>query len=103
MATPKNIEWTGPSTYVDGRPYGEADHGGYELELNGSPAVAIPTAWNVSNQYTFPVASLDALVQGTNTIRMRTVAANGEVSEYTAPVTFAYASVPLPPTGLAVR
>jgi hypothetical protein len=78
-------------------PYGAADHGGYELELNGSSAIAVPTAWNESNQYSLPIAGLPNLKQGTNALRMRTVAANGQVSEWTGTVTFLYVSTPKAP------
>lgn len=101
MANPVNLEWTGPTTYVDGKPYGQLDHGGYEVELNGNPAVAIPTAWNVANTYTFPIADLPGLKQGDNSVRMRTVAASGQVSDPTAAVTFRYLSVPKAPTNVA--
>lgn len=103
MANPANIEWTGPTTYTDGLPYGQADHGGYELELNGKAAVAVPTAWNVSNNYTLPIAGLPGLKQGDNVVRMRTVAANGLVSDFTGAVTFPYKSVPKAPVSLAAR
>lgn len=102
MANPANITWTGPTTYTDGLPYGQADHGGYELEVNGTPGVAVPVAWNTNNTYTYPVAGLPNLKQGTNSLRMRTVAANGQVSAYTGAVTFPYLSVPKVPTALAV-
>ena len=98
MANPVNIRWTGPTTYTDGRPYGQVDHGGYELELNGLPAIAVPTAWNVANSYSIPAAGLPNLTQGNNAVRMRTVAANGQVSDWTNPVTFLYLSIPNPPT-----
>jgi len=101
MANPKNIEWTGPTTYTDGRPYGQADHGGYELEINGLAAIAVPTAWNSANTYQLPVAGLPNIKQGNNAVRMRTVAANGQVSDYTGVVTFQYLSVPNAPVDLA--
>lgn len=101
MANPQNITWTGPTTYVDGRPYGQSDHGGYELEINGFPAIAVPTAWSASNAYTLPIAGLPNIKQGDNAIRMRTVAANGQASDYTNVVTFRYLSIPLAPTALA--
>lgn len=100
MANPQNIEWTGPTTYTDGRPYGQADHGGYELEVNGLPAVAVPVGWNVENKYTLPVVDLPNLKQGNNAIRMRTVAANGQVSDWTGVVTFPYLSTPRAPVDL---
>jgi hypothetical protein len=97
------INWTAPQTYTDGRPYGEADHGGYEVEVNASEGLfAVPVSWNVGGLYSYPIADLPGLKQGANAIRMRTVAANGEVSVWTDSVSFEYRSVPRPPTNLAV-
>lgn len=98
----KNVTWTGPTQYTDGRPYGQVDHGGYEIEVNGSSVLAIPVAWNTANTYTFPIADLPNLKQGDNTLRMRTVAANGQVSEWTVAVTFPFLSVPKAPTNVIV-
>ena len=99
MAT--TLSWTGPTTYTDGRPYGAADHGGYDVEVNGLPAVSVPVAWNVANTYSFPISDLPNIRQGTNAVRLRTVAANGQVSEWTAAVTFPYLSVPMAPTNVS--
>jgi len=96
MAT--TINWTGPTTYTDGTPYGQTDHGGYELEVNGSLAVAVPVAWQQDNTYEMPIAGLPGIRQGENSVRMRTVAANGQVSEYTPSVTFPFLSTPKAPT-----
>jgi len=102
MANPNNLNWTGPTQYVDGTPFGQADFGGYDVEVNGQTAFSIPTAWNVDNVYSFPVVDLPNLKQGTNAVRMRTVAANGQVSVWTDPVTFPYLSVPMAPSSVAV-
>lgn len=96
------LEWTGPTTYEDGTPYGQADHGGYELELNGELAIAVPVAWNVDSKYSLDLAGVAGVRQGDNTARMRTVAANGQVSEWTGSVTFRYLSTPLAPQNLRV-
>jgi hypothetical protein len=98
----KTISWTGPTTYVDGTPYGQADHGGYELEINGSLSVAVPVAWQQDNTYELPIAGLAGIKQGDNAVRMRTVAANGQVSDYTGVVTFPFLSVPRAPSALVV-
>lgn len=98
----KELQWTGPSTFTDGKPYGEAEHGGYEIEVNGQAAVAIPLGWDSDNQYEFPLADLPHVKQGDNAARMRTVAANGQVSDWTGSVTFPYASTPRPPANLVV-
>lgn len=102
MANPKNLSWTAPTQYTDGKPFGQADHGGYEVEVNGQSQFAIPLAWDVDGAYSWPVVDLPGLAQGANSVRMRTVAANGQVSDWTPAVTFEYLSVPFPPTGLAV-
>lgn len=102
MANPATITWTGPTKYTDGKAYGQADHGGYEIEINGVAGVAVPVAWNTQNVYQFPIASLPNVKQGTNTLRMRTVAANGQVSAWTSAVTFPYLSTPEAPTNISV-
>lgn len=96
------LQWTGPSTYVDGLPYGEADHGGYEIEVNGEAAVAIPLGWDADNHYEFPIADLPHIKQGDNAARMRTVAANGEVSDWTPVVMFSFRSKPRASADLVV-
>lgn len=101
MAT--NLTWTGTTQYTDGKPYTQADHGGYEVEVNGVVGIAVPVAWDVDNQYTFPLADLPGVVQGANTVRMRTVSAAGVASEYTPLVSFEYRSVPQVPTNLAAE
>ena len=98
----KTISWTGPTTYTDGTPYGQADHGGYELEINGALSVAVPVAWQQDNTYELPVAGLAGIKQGDNSVRLRTVAANGQVSEYTPSVTFPFLSIPGAPSALVV-
>ena len=102
MANPQNITWTGPTQYTDGRPYGQADHGGYEIEINGTVGVAVPVAWNVQNVYSFPIANLPDIRQGNNAVRLRTVAANGQVSDWTGAVNFPYLSTPQAPTNVSV-
>lgn len=104
MANPTKLTWTGPTTYTDGTPYGAADHAGYEISINGQPAVAVPVAYQVSNQYEFDIALLGVVSYGTYSVTMRTVAANGQRSVPTNPVTFRIDDLrtPNPPTNLAV-
>ena len=99
MAT--TLRWTGPTAYTDGRPYGQADHGGYDIEINGTLSVSIPFGWNAENVYSVQLADLSGVNQGDNTARVRTVAANGQVSEWTPSVTFQFLSIPQAPTALA--
>lgn len=103
MANPTKIQWTGPSTYTNGNPFGQADHGGYEISVNGAPAVAIPVAWQSNNEYEFDLAALNLGV-GSYSVTLRTVAANGQRSVPTNPVTFQIVDerIPNPPTNLRV-
>lgn len=103
MANPRLLKWKAPDRYTDGQPFGQADHGGYEVEVNGQSQFAIPLAWDADGFYEWPIVDLPGLAQGANKVRMRTVAASGTVSEWTQPVSFTYLSVPLPPTNLAVE
>lgn len=99
----RDLTWVGTTQFTNGAPYTQADHGGYEIELNGVVGIAVPVAWEVDNTYTFPIKDLPGVVQGQNTVRMRTVAANGTPSEYTPLVSFTYLPVPQAPTSLAAE
>jgi hypothetical protein len=102
MANPKALSWVGATSYVDGTPFGQADLAGYEVEVNALDAFSIPVAWNVENIYSFPVIDLPNLKQGSNVVRMRTAATNGQVSDWTGPVTFQFVSTPEAPTNVVV-
>lgn len=101
MAQKTKLTWYGPTEYVDGTPYGQTDHGGYELEINGQVGIAVPVAWNSASTYELPILGLPNIKQGDNVARIRTVAANGQVSEWTPAVTFQWLSVPKAPTAFA--
>jgi hypothetical protein len=98
----KDLKWTGPKTYVDGLPYGRNDHAGYEVEVNATGSFAVPAPWSDDGKYSFPLKDLPGLQQGDNAVRLRTVAANGQVSDWTSVVTFPYFSVPRTPESVAV-
>lgn len=109
MANPTVLRWVGPTTYTDGSPFGEQDLAGYEVEVNDSGAVALPVQFNPDNQYELELASL-ALVQAEDgakrsfTVRLRVVATNGSVSDWSNSQTFELdLRVPNPPTGLLVE
>lgn len=99
------IEWTGPTQNEDGSPFTEDQYGGFEIEIDGAPAVAVPNAWAEDRKYSIPM--IDVIPElGVHTIRMRTVAKGGEVSEWTPELKFELKEVrpkPLPPANLAVR
>lgn len=81
------IRWTPPSQYTDGSPYTESDHKGYTLGIltNGQiePFVDVPVALS-GNSY--PIADL-GLPYGLSEIALRTVAANGTTSVWSATIT----------------
>ena len=108
MATAKNpteITWTDTSQYVDGTPFGPADLRGYELgvkenlETDYVPLLVLPVAYGVGVS---PIP--DAVKDRKNVLQylgLRTVATNGESSEWTGPVPVQFVSVPLAPTAFS--
>jgi hypothetical protein len=100
-ANPQNLTWRQPVDNVDGTPFTQAQFGGYELEVNGAGAVAIPAAWDEDRQYTFPIASL-GLAPGTYTLRLRTVNSDDYASDWSNPATLVLGRVPNRPLDLSV-
>lgn len=100
MAT-KTLKWVGPTTYTDGSPFGNGDLAGWEIVVDGQPAVNVPAAWHPDNNYEYELE----LGYGTHTVTVATVASNGSVSEPSAPLTFTIEDdrVPNPPTSLRVE
>lgn len=103
MANPTKLAWEGPTKYTDGSAFGAADFAGFEISVNGQPAVALPVQWQTTNQYEFDIAAL-GLSFGTHAVNLRTVAVNGQRSDPSATVTFQLADErrPFPPTNLRV-
>lgn len=97
------LSWTGTTTYTDGSTFGSADFAGYELSIDGKPAVVLPVAWQTSNQYSFDMAAL-GLSYGSHSATLRTVAVNGQRSDPAGPVTFLVVDnrKPAAPTNLRV-
>lgn len=108
MANPTVIRWQGPTTWSNGDPFTQADYAGYEVAVNGAPAVALPVQWAPSNQYSLELASLAAVEAEEGeirnfTVRIRTVASSGSTSDWSAPLSFSLdLRVPNPPQSLAV-
>lgn len=106
MANPTVLRWLGPTTYTDGSPFGQADYAGFEVEVNGSGAVALPVQFAANNQYSLQLSNLasvqaEAGARRTFTVRLRTVASNGLPSDWSAPLSFDLdLRVPNPPTSL---
>src|SRR5688572_15667985 len=108
MANPTVLRWQGPTTWSNGNPFTQADYAGYEVQVNGQAAVALPVQWAPSNQYSLELASLAAIEAEEGEIRvfsvaLRTVASNGLTSDWSAPLSFSLdLRTPNPPTSLAV-
>lgn len=101
MPNPVNLNWTQPLENVDGSVFDQSQFGGYELELNSQPAVALPAAWNPSGNYTFPLALLE-LPAGSYELRLRTVNRNGDASAWSNPASFTWTAVPRSPFDVSV-
>jgi hypothetical protein len=103
---PSTISWTNPTQYVDGTPFGPEDFAGYEFGYR--PVNTGDYALTVAVPVTFSVTSLDlsalSLPQLVDLdLSMRTVARNGEVSEWADPVQIRYDQRrPLAPSAVAV-
>ncbi len=104
----KLLSWVGPTTYTNGTPFGEADYAGYELQVNGQGAVALPVQFAPSNQYSFDIEELAQVEAEPGEIRtynvaLRTVARNGQSSVWSDPLAIVLdLRLPNPPTSLAV-
>lgn len=102
MANPTKLSWTGPTKNTDGSDFTADQYAGFELEINGEGAVTVPAAWSTDSRYEMPLSDLQAVqATGDYSLRMRTVAKNGNVSEWSAPAAFSMDfRVPAAPTGL---
>lgn len=104
---PKKVFWTPPTTYVDGSPFGAADFAGYEwgYRVTGSGTeynltVAVPVSFDITE---LDLSSLGLPQNQALDLVMRTVAANGEFSDWTNPLPVKFDTrKPTPPTALAV-
>lgn len=87
--------WTNPTHDKDGNAYGEADHDGYVVSINGGPPIKIPLVWGTN----FDLGSLpeiDALPAGTHTVQMAPVSKKGVIGKTTS------TSFPVHPTPAAL-
>lgn len=104
MATPNphTISWANPTTNTDGTPYNAAtDNAGYELVLDGAPAVSIPVSYGTSFDLS-TLAAFTALKSGSHTAALAVVNKQGVVSDFSAQATFLLAGTPSAPTAVAV-
>lgn len=98
---PHVFSWTNPTEYTDGSAYTQADNAGYQLILDGAPAVGIPLAWGTSFDAS-TLAAYQALKRGSHTAALQVVDTAGEASAPSNSVTFQIEVPPNPPTNLAI-
>jgi len=96
------LRWTGPTQNTDGSAFDQSQFAGYELDLDGQPAVAVPVGYDTDNQYEFDLRSLSGFSFGTHTARVRVVNRLGNRSDFSNQVSFTHADerVPNPPLSL---
>lgn len=104
---PQKIFWTPPTKYTDGTDFGAADFAGYEwgYRTAGSGSdyqltVAVPVSFDITE---LDLSSLDLPRLQDLDLVMRTVAKNGEFSDWTNPLPIRFDNrKPNPPAALAV-
>lgn len=102
MANPTKLNWTNPTTRVDGTPYTQADNAGYEIRLDGGSAVSIPLAFGTQFDLA-SLASYQSLPFGNHTVEIRAVSKGGLSSAFSQAATFPKVeSAPNSPTAVSV-
>jgi hypothetical protein len=104
---PQKVFWTAPTKYVDGTDFGTADFAGYEWGYKQTGAggeynltVAVSVSFDITE---LDLSSLALPQLQDLDLVMRTVAKNGQVSDWTNPLPIRFDErKPNPPTALAV-
>lgn len=92
--------WAQPLFNTDGSAFDAAQFAGFELEIDGAPAVSVPVAWQTSGRYDLPFAGF-SFADGNHSARVRVKHVNGQVSAYSNAATFVVARVPEAPLEFA--
>jgi hypothetical protein len=98
--SPLNIAWQHDGKFDDGSNFGPAEYAGTEISVNGQAFASIPVAFAPDGLYGLPISAL-GLGNGTHVVTLRVVAANGNKSPASAPLSFAIDNrTPTAPFGL---
>ena len=87
---PTKVSFTHPTQFIDGTPFGAEDYAGTEFAfreagaVNWTPTVAIPVSFG-SGSGEVPLSALDLPELVILEMAARTVAANGQISAWSAP------------------
>lgn len=87
MANPTKLTWTQPKANVDGSVFDVTQFAGFQIAIDGKPAVSIPIAWNDVGTYELPLAGL-SLSFAQHVVGMQTIAKNGAISAMSNTATF---------------
>jgi hypothetical protein len=96
------LNWVNPSANTDGTPFTASDFAGVEIELDGTPAVAVPAASEITSFDLSTLASWSGLKSGSHTLALAVTNKEGSSSSFSTPLTFSVLAVPLAPTSLSV-
>jgi hypothetical protein len=101
MANPTHFTWTQPLVDQGGVLFTQARYNGYEIEINGAPAVSIPVGWDSDGEYSFPIA--DAVPgYGLFSARIRVLSKDEGPSGFSNAATFVIAAPPVEPQNFSV-
>lgn len=98
---PSTIGWSHDGKNTDGSGFDPARFGGWQLDINGQPAISVPIGWETDNQYEAPIAALK-LAEGDYRATLRLVTKDGISSASSNAVDFEIRKVPNAPLVLAV-
>lgn len=103
MANPTKISFTEPTQNTDGSAFSRVDLQGYVVSFDNTPFVDVDEVFITGGKVEVLLGAFN-LPYGTHSVRVATVAKNGQISAPTSPVTLTLVDsrVPNPPTSLQV-
>ncbi len=101
MSQPHTLTWVNPTLNTDGSALTQAENAGYQINIDGAGAVAIPLAWGTSFDMT-SLAAYQALKSGSHSVTLALVTTAGVVGLPSNAATFQIDAIPQAATNLAV-
>lgn len=99
---PIPLSWVNPTLNTDGSAYDAVtENAGYTVRVDGTGAVSIPLSFG-TNFDLATLAVVQALKAGPHQAALAVSNKDGEVSAFSADVTFRVIGIPNPPTNLTV-
>lgn len=100
---PHVISWVNPTQNTDGSALAATGIAGYELSIDGAPAVGLPLTAEATSFDMSTLASFDALKSGAHSVTLAVVSTAGAVGAPSTAASFSLNPVPGQPTGVAVK